>query len=551
MAVTLTVEALSNALRLGSSTEETEEATRLLAYSSEAVLRHAPSATDTALNEAAIRLSGFLYDQPNAGRGLSFAHALRNSGAAAILLPYRIHRAGSTSEAIETAQQAVGTVGNPVIGVTVSGSDLVISFADGTTQTDPLPAGGGGGMFSGTDQTARDAAAAAQTTADGAQTAADAAQADLDTHEGTPHNHDTTARDAAAAAQGTAAAAQADLDTHERAPHNTDGTARTAAAAAQARADDAYTLADGKVDSSGAASAARGVVADWAEDENLDPIPAPKLVNVVTAHVDIANVLDGRLPGLPVAMRLGWSQSRMFTELDFDRPLPPIGGSVVGMSDGLGVPPFPPGIAGDPTLFLGIWLAGDPDVAELPAGFAVADKSAITVDGAAGVYFASTERLPASVAGNVFKVFLVGDRIVTESDLAAHVSDPDAHHVPPTGSMGGGPVVLYEATAAIGTATGLIAGNVACPETGALEFYFEGLTGTRQGGVAYARIPAARIRGAVSALAATYSNDNANLLAIPHGANRGVGVAVQATTNFLMLSAQAPGDFFIRVAHTG
>ena len=116
--------------------------------------------------------------------------------------------------------------------------------------------------------------------------------------------------------------------------------------------------------------------------------------------------------------------------------------------------------------------------------------------------------------------------------------------------MGGGPTVLYEATAAIGTASGLIAGDVACPETGALEFYFEGLTGTRQGGVAYARIPAARIRGAVSALAATYSNDNANLLAIPHGANRGVGVAVQATTNFLMLSAQAPGDFYIRVAHT-
>ena len=199
---------------------------------------------------------------------------------------------------------------------------------------------------------------------------------------------------------------------------------------------------------------------------------------------------------------------------------------------------------------MGIWLAGDPDVAELPAGFAVADKSAITVDGAAGVYFASTERLPASVAGDVFKVFLVGDRIVTESDLADHASDPGAHHAPPTG-MGGGPVVLYEATAAIGTASGLIAGNVACPETGALEFYFEGLTGTRQGGVAYARIPAARIRGAVSALAATYSNDNANLLAIPHGANRGVGIAVQATTNYLMLSAQAPGDFFIRVAHTG
>ena len=288
MAVTLTVAQLAAALRLGDSPEETEEATRLLAYSSEAVLRHAPSATDTALNEAAIRLSGYLYDQPNAGRGLSFAHALRNSGAAGILLPYRIHRAGSTSEAIEAAQQAVGTVGNPVIGVSVSGSDLIISFADGTTQTDPLPAGGGGGMFSGTDQTARDAAAAAQTTADGATTAAAAAQSDIDAHEA---NHpsggagvDQTARDAAAAAQGTADnaataataaaatanantgrldafpagtggvdqtardaadgaqtaadGAQADIDAHKSTPHNTDATARDAAADAQSAIDD-------------------------------------------------------------------------------------------------------------------------------------------------------------------------------------------------------------------------------------------------------------------------------------------------------------------------
>ena len=204
--VTLTVAQLAAALRLGSSTEETDEATRLLAYSSEAVLRHAPSATDTALNEAAIRLSGYLYDQPNAGRGLSFAHALRNSGAAAILLPYRIHRAGSTGEAIEAAQQAVGTVGNPVIGVSVSGSDLIISFADGTTQTDPLPAGGGGGMFSGTDQTARDAAAAAQ--------------AEIDAHEASTHNHDQTARDSAQTAQTTAdsKASQTDFDTHTADP---------------------------------------------------------------------------------------------------------------------------------------------------------------------------------------------------------------------------------------------------------------------------------------------------------------------------------------------
>ena len=180
--------------------------------------------------------------------------------------------------------------------------------------------------------------------------------------------HRGTADGAQAAA---AAAAEGAIAAHERAPHNTDGPARTAAAAAQDRADDAYTLADGKVDSSGATSAAREVTSDWAEAENPDPIPAPKLVNVVSAHEDIVNVLDGRLPGLPVAMRLGWSQTRTFTELDFDRPLPPIGGSIAGMSDGLAAPPFPPGLASDPTLFLGIWLAGDPDVVEISGGGAV------------------------------------------------------------------------------------------------------------------------------------------------------------------------------------
>ena len=514
MAVTLTVAQLAASLRLGNSPEETAEATRLLAYSSEAVLRHAPEATDTALNEAAIRLSGYLYDQPNAGRGLSFAHALRNSGSAGILLPYKIHRAGSVSEAIAAAQQAVGTAGNPVVGVNVSGSDLVISFADGTTQTDPLPAGGGGGMFSGTDQTARDAAAAAQGTADGAQTSAAAAQGAIAAHERAPHNTDATARAAAATAQAAAAAAQADLDTHERAPHNTDGTARTAASAAQARADDAYTLADGKVDSSGAAAAAREVTADWAEDENPDPIPAPKLVNVVNAHEDIVNVLDGRLPGLPVAMRLGWSQREEFLAADFARPSPPIGGSSTGTSDGLAAPPFPPSLASDPTLYLGIWLAGDPDVVEISGGgVQFGNQRAITIDGDPGVYLVSTDRLR-PLEGTIFSVTITGPRIVTESDLAAHVGDPDAHHVPPTGGGGGEAGGLEVSTVEVRflRSTTLVeidsqgftnaawsnlqrdGADVVCPTTGKLEFFMHAKSGARDNSVAYAKIPAAELR---------------------------------------------------------
>ena len=463
MALTLTQVELSAAIRLGDSTEETAEATRLLGYVTAAISTHLADAYEDApeaiVNEAAIRLAGYLFDMPNAGRGLSFANAGRNSGAWAILLPFRVHRAGSTGEAVAAAQQAVGTPGNPVTDVAISGGNLVVTFNDGTTRDEPLPAGMTG---DGTDQAARDAAAAAQATGDGATTAAAAAQSDIDAHEanhpsggagvdqtardaaaaaqGTANNAataataaadianantgrldafpagtggvDQAARDAAAAAQAAADAAQADLDTHERAPHNTDGTARTAAAAAAATAATAQTTASTARDAATAAQA-------------------------------------------------------------------------------------------------------DADTAQTTAGQAQATATA------------------ASAAANA-----------AQSDIDDH----KANH--PTG-MGGGPTVLYEAsTAAIGTATGLIAGNVVCPETGALEFYFQGLTGTRRGGVAYARIPVARIRGAVSALDAAYSNDNVNLLAIPHGANRGIGIAVQTNTNYLMLSAQAPGNFYIRVAHT-
>ena len=99
MAVTLTVSELAAATRLGSSTEETAQATRLLGYVTEAISRHLGTAYEdvpaAVVNEAAIRLAGYLYDQPTAVGGASFANALRNSGAASMLLPYRMHRAGS------------------------------------------------------------------------------------------------------------------------------------------------------------------------------------------------------------------------------------------------------------------------------------------------------------------------------------------------------------------------------------------------------------------------------------------------------------------------
>ena len=174
MAVTITRTKLRTAIRVGETTDETMEVDRLLGYATEAISKHLGAAyADTpssVCNEAAVRLVGFLYDVPNVGRGDSFANALRSSGAARMLLPYRVHRAGSTGEAVAAAQEAVGTADNPVTGIAVSGSTLTVTFADGSTDEQTLPAGGTGG----TDQTARDAAAAAQTTANRALSTANA-----------------------------------------------------------------------------------------------------------------------------------------------------------------------------------------------------------------------------------------------------------------------------------------------------------------------------------------------------------------------------------------
>ena len=101
MALTITVAELAAALRLGDSAEEMAEVSRLRTYASLAVERAAPRAPNSVHTEAAIRLAGYIFDQPFAGKGAAYANALRNSGAAAILFPYVDHRGGSTAPLIE------------------------------------------------------------------------------------------------------------------------------------------------------------------------------------------------------------------------------------------------------------------------------------------------------------------------------------------------------------------------------------------------------------------------------------------------------------------
>ena len=230
MAVDINVEALQDALRLGTTDAETAQATRLLAYATEAVEKHAPGedVPVTIQNEAVVRLAGYLFDQPTAGRGAAYANALRNSGAAAILSPYRIHRAGSVEGSV-AAQAAADEPDVDQIARDAAAANAAAIAA--------LPA-----ATPHVDQTARDAAAAnaaaisalPAATPHVDQTARDAAAANAAAISAlpaaTPHV-DQTARDAAAANAAAISALPAAT------PH-VDQTARDAAAAAQATADE-------------------------------------------------------------------------------------------------------------------------------------------------------------------------------------------------------------------------------------------------------------------------------------------------------------------------
>ena len=80
MAVTITVAELTAALRLNDTAEETAEVTRLLAYATEAVTQHAPDASETAMNEAVRRLSGYLFDHAGSSAGRRLRQRLEELG---------------------------------------------------------------------------------------------------------------------------------------------------------------------------------------------------------------------------------------------------------------------------------------------------------------------------------------------------------------------------------------------------------------------------------------------------------------------------------------
>ena len=130
MPVNLTAAALATAMRVGTTTEETAEVTRLLDFGTDAVERHLgplcyDRADTSAVNEAAIRLAAYLYDMPNAGRGDRHTDPVRYSGAGRILSPFLVHRGAAVAEGPDAALTftATGGSGSAAIAWTFATAD--------------------------------------------------------------------------------------------------------------------------------------------------------------------------------------------------------------------------------------------------------------------------------------------------------------------------------------------------------------------------------------------------------------------------------------------
>ena len=242
MAIDLTQ--LAAALRLGDGvTAPTEPVagllSRLLLVSQDFVARAAPDAPEAIADEAAIRMTAYLYDAPTAASGDRYAAAWRNSGAEALVSRWVVRRAGSEGMP-DAGTSSTGGLNDAEVRAIVD--EVLGQHADleNVHHTPPEGAGGGGDVT--THNGASDAHEDIRTALEGritqdsvddtvnraieasghasntdlteANEAIDRNANALTTHEGTPHGGgngggaDQTARDAAAAAQ-------ADIDDHE------------------------------------------------------------------------------------------------------------------------------------------------------------------------------------------------------------------------------------------------------------------------------------------------------------------------------------------------
>ena len=97
MSVTLTPVQLAASLRIGDGTTALVEPqatvlARVLGTAKATVERYAKDAPQAVQDEAAVRMAGYLFDAPP-GNSQRFTHAFQDSGAQALLAPWRVQRA--------------------------------------------------------------------------------------------------------------------------------------------------------------------------------------------------------------------------------------------------------------------------------------------------------------------------------------------------------------------------------------------------------------------------------------------------------------------------
>ena len=161
--------------------------------------------------------------------------------------------------------------------------------------------------------------------------------------------------------------------------------------------------------------------------------------------------LGAALPAPPRAMRIGWNQSTTIPVSVFIRAnLHPLDGVSVGDTSGLDVPPAPPAVASDPTLYLAIWIAGVAvDGTSIRDGGELSDSfgsgGALTVDGVAGHVYVSTTRLRHDRARRV-TLILPGDEVLSTAGVESWALTANPNELIPAGkvSRGGVPVRLGE-----------------------------------------------------------------------------------------------------------
>ena len=226
----------------------------------------------------------------------------------------------------------------------------------------------------------------------------------------------------------------------------TDNVARMSAAAALAAAAAAQSTADGKVGQ----PAYDSHVADYDShiaDTNAHHVPPSGGVGAVSE--------SARLPVGTVALRLGWAQTNTFAAVNFTRAdAHPVDGAAEGTVAGLQIPPFPPALNTDTSLYLHIWIGTDAaNIADLRLSGgggtligSVSAGAAQTVEGESGTWYVSNQRLSAGTSAFQVSAAVGGDLIASQPWVTEQIADIPA-------ATGGGltPVKVYTSNGTINT----------------------------------------------------------------------------------------------------